>query len=43
MYIFFIHFSVGGHLGCVHVLDIVNSAAVNLGKGFFNANICFYF
>ena len=28
---FFIHSSVYGHLGCFHVLTIVNSAAVNLG------------
>ena len=28
---FFIHSSVNGHLGCVHVLVIVNSAAVNNG------------
>ena len=27
--IFFIHSSVDGHLGCLHVLTIVNSAAVN--------------
>ena len=28
---FFIHSCVGGHLGCFHVLAIVNSAAVNIG------------
>ena len=28
-YNFFIHSSVDGHLGCLHVLTIVNSAALN--------------
>ena len=28
--IFFIRSSVGGHLGCLHVLAAVNSAAVNI-------------
>ena len=30
-YNFFVHLSVDGHLGCFHILVILNNAAVNIG------------
>ena len=30
-HIFFVHSSFDGHLGCFHVLVVVNSVAVNIG------------
>ena len=30
-YNFYIHLSVDGHIDCFHVLDIVNSVAMNIG------------
>ena len=39
-YIIFIHSSVDGHLGCSHVLAIVNSAATNLFKLEFFPDTC---
>ena len=36
MHIFFIHSSIDGHLGCAHVLAMVNNAATNMGT-----HVCF--
>ena len=33
--VFFIHNSASGHLGCLHVLAVVNSASVSMG------HVCF--
>ena len=34
-HMFFIHSSVDGHLGYLHILEIVNNAALNTGMHFF--------
>ena len=40
-YIFFIHSSVNGHLGCFHVLAIVNSATIKIGVHVYFQNMVF--
>ena len=36
---FFIHSSVDGHLGCFHVLAIINSAAINMPANLENSAV----
>ena len=36
---FLIHFSADGHLGCFHVLAIINSAVMNIGVHVFLSDL----
>ena len=44
---FLIHSSAGGHLGCLHVLAIINSAVMNIGVhvslSILVSSVCIYF
>ena len=40
-HVFFIHSSLDGHLDCVHVLAVVNSAAMDTGEACFSLNYNF--